>query len=92
MKIVTETSLVDFGAWAGGSDTLETLKDNLTLSELERLEGQVNECLNLYDEGITEHTLNDFLWFERDTIAELLGYPNWEAFEKSADEEEDADD
>ena len=27
----------------------------------------------------TETDINDFFWFERDTIADLLGYSDWEA-------------
>lgn len=27
----------------------------------------------------TETDINDFFWFETDTIADLLGYSDWEA-------------
>ncbi len=43
---------------------------------MERLEEYIEE---LYPEGCTDVELNDFLWFERDTIADLLGYRDYEA-------------
>ena len=65
---VTEYSLYN-DLWSGG---LDTIKD-LTVSE-------VAEVLTALDNGsewtLTE--LNDFFWFERDRIAEWLGYSNFD--------------
>lgn len=88
MKIVAEINLYDFEAWSGGRDTLNTLTDKLGKDELDALECQIVECLG---EEITDSTLNDFLWFDTDTIANMLGFSSWEKFIKE-DEEEDLDD
>lgn len=79
MKIICETSLENFEAWQGGKDTLI----DLSHSDCERLEQDIEE---LYPDGITDTELNDFLWFERDTIADLLGYRNYEALTDQDDE------
>ena len=95
MKLVTEKSLYDFDAWSGGYTTLNTLNDKLSHLEMDRLEAQIVEALDS-EEGITDTTLNDFLWFETDTIAQMLGYSTWEEFVKNhgkedLDDEEDED-
>lgn len=45
-------------------------------------------------EDATDTTINDILWFERDSIAEALGYRDWEAYEEGWSESdlEDAED
>ena len=73
MKIVNEyeVSIFDFEAWSGGADTLEDLTDedcDIIECELEMM----------YPDGMSETELNDFLWFERDYIAELLGYDDYD--------------
>ena len=80
MKIICEKSLENFEAWSGGKDTM----DDLSHSDCERLEQHIEE---LYPDGITDTQLNDFLWFERDTIADLLGYRNYEALAEQDDED-----
>ena len=67
-----ELSLENFEAWSGGKDTL----DSLSHSDCEKLEEQLEE---LYPNGMTDTELNDFLWFERDMIAEWLGYRDTDA-------------
>ena len=79
MKIICETSLENFEAWSGGKDTM----NDLSHSDCERLEQHIEE---LYPDGITDTQLNDFLWFERDTIADLLGYRSYEALMDQDDE------
>ena len=86
MKIITETSLENFEAWSGGRDTLETLID---MDLCERLEYHIEN--DIFVDGCTDTELNDFLWFERDYIAELLGYRNWDNLEYEEDEEEEED-
>lgn len=84
MKIYSEISLENFEAWSGGADTLRTL----THEQCGQLESIIEE---LYPDGISEIGLNDLLWFEDDTIAEWLGFSDWEALERfnNGDEEEE---
>lgn len=79
MKIYTETSLRNFEFWAGARDRAKYLTD----SELDQIEFILEE---LYPDGVDETTVNDIFWFEEDTIAEWLGYPDFEAI---MDREED---
>ena len=58
--------------------------NDLSHSDCERLEQHIEE---LYPDGITDTQLNDFLWFERDQIADLLGYRNYEALTNQDDED-----
>ena len=87
MTVTTEReiSLSDFDAWSGGRDTWEAL----TVDQLDTIEQYLED---LYPDGIDEGDLNDFLWFERDTIAEWLGYSSWEALENGEEEDEDEED
>ena len=72
MIVHYDLSLENFQAWSGGKDTL----DGLSHSDCEKLEEHLNE---LYPDGMSDGELNDFLWFERDEIADLLGYRNADA-------------
>ena len=78
MKIYKEISILDFEPWYGAVQTVE----ELTSDELEQI-GDILEGMIAEDDGWSETELNDFLWFEMDTIAEWLGYKNWEALEKA---------
>ena len=71
MKIYAETSLINFEFWSGAKDRVKYLTDD----ELYQIEAILEE---LYPEGVDETTINDFFWFEEDTIAEWLGYENFE--------------
>lgn len=87
MRIYKEISLRDFEAWSGAEDTMDTLK------QLEEVTGEnvfdtLEFCLDDMGEGMDETEVNDFLWFENDTIAEWLGYTDWEALERKANGEE----
>ena len=60
--------------WSGGKDTLEDLTTgevSTILDYLEELQGCTEEPMSLTD-------INDFFWFERDYIAKLLGYNDYE--------------
>lgn len=90
MKIYKEISLADFKSWFGAVDTMETLRkleDETGANVFDTLE----VCIDDMGEGVDETTVNDILWFETDTIAEWLGYEDWEALERAAEgiEEED---
>jgi hypothetical protein len=71
MKVYQEISLSEFEFWAGGKDTVEELTD----SELEQIEQILEE---IYPEGMSEFEVNDLFWFERDLIAEWLGYESFD--------------
>lgn len=71
MKIYTETNLNNFEFWSAGEDTAV----ELTPEEIDTIEGYLDE---LYPEGIDETALNDFFWFERETIAEWLGFGSFD--------------
>lgn len=74
MTYTIDKSLEDFHAWAGGKDTLDVLIDKGVCDEVEEF---IEQCFS----HPTDTDINDFLWFERDQIAEHLGYEDWEAFE-----------
>ena len=71
MKIYTENTLSNFEFWAGAKDTVKYL----TAEELDTIEMLLEEA---YPEGMSETAINDFFWFEDDTIAEWLGYNDFE--------------
>ena len=71
MKIYRDIQLTQFEFWAGGKDTVA----HLTESELEEIELILED---LCWEGISEEQLNDIFWFERDLIAEWLGYEDFD--------------
>jgi len=84
MEYKVECDLDQFGAWSGGKDTLDVLIDKGVCDEVQSF---IEE---LYcDEIPTETAINDFLWFERDMIAQHLGYDDWDAFENGEEEDED---
>lgn len=71
MKIFEEKGLIDFEFWSGAKDTVKYLTDD----DLEQIENILNAE---YPEGIDETELNDFFWFEDDSIAEMLGYSSFD--------------
>lgn len=76
MEYKVESSLWDFPAWSGGKDTLDTLKEK---GDVDAVESWIDGlCL----EDATDTMINDILWFERDMIAEALGYKDWDAYEE----------
>lgn len=81
MKIYKEESLTNFEFWSGARDRVKYL----TYNELEEIEYILEE---LYPDGVDETTINDIFWFEEDTIAEWLGYNNFEEI-MQRDEEDD---
>lgn len=79
MKYVCEDSLYNFNFWSGGKDTA----DDLTCEELETLDSLLEDVF--CDKLPTDTEINDLFWFERDTIAEWLGYSDWEDLENNRD-------
>lgn len=84
MYYKVESSLKEFGAWSGGKDTLDVLIEKGDCDEVEAI------IDSLYaDETPTDTAINDLLWFERDWIAQELGYSDWDAYEYGEEEEEE---
>ena len=84
MRIYSEQSVTNFEFWAGAKDTVK----HLTEDELNTIEGILEE---IYPDGMDEMALNDLFWFERDLIAEWLGYEDFEAL-MTRDEDDEYDD
>lgn len=78
MKYYVEDSLENFEAWSGGKDTLDTLREK---GDVDSVECLIEELASMSEEGWSDTNINDFLWFERDTIAQHLGYSDWEEYE-----------
>ena len=74
MTYTIDESLENFNAWSGGKDTLDVLIEKGVCDEVEEF---IEQCFS----HPTDTDINDFLWFERDQIAEHLGYEDWDAFE-----------
>ena len=77
MKIVEHINLADFDFWGGAVDRAKYL----TKEDVEEIECFLEESVpenNL----LTSTEVNDFFWFEEDTIAQLLGYEDFEALQK----------
>lgn len=81
MKITTEVTPNNYDFfWAGARDTV----NNMTLEQIEEVFYMLEE---IYPEGMTDTELNDFFWFEEDTIADWLGFDSFEDLIKAnADE------
>lgn len=83
MKIIKEVnSWNDFDFWSGAENTVKYL----TCDEIETIFAQLEE---IYPDGMTDTELNDFFWFEDDTIAEWLGYENFDEIMNREDEDND---
>ena len=68
MKTFNEnTTLVNFDAWSGATDTKERIINECKADEFDNL---IEE---LYPDGLTDTQLNDLLWFEEDWLFEMLG-------------------
>ena len=86
MEYRVECDLDQFNAWSGGKDTLETLIEKGDCDDVQQL---IEDTF--LDEVPTETEINDFLWFERDFIAQHLGYDDWDAYEYGEDDEDEDD-
>lgn len=73
MKIYSEKSLRNFEFWSGAKENAS----ELTSVQLDEVE---NILESMYPDGMSETEINDFFWFDFDTIKEWLGI---------TDEEED---
>ena len=90
MKIYQEMSADNFEFWSGARDTVKELTEDQLSEVWEMLE-------EMYPDGAEDTEVNDFFWFEEDTIAEWLGFDSFEklcAYNRGGeddDEEEDED-
>ena len=75
MKIYTEMDLTEFEGWAGGRDTLIELTDE----QKKVVQDYIEE---IYPCGVDETELNDYLWFERDSISQMLGFVDFDELMK----------
>ena len=83
MKLYKEESISSFEFWSGAKDTAKYLTED----EMNTIECILEEQ---YPDGMSETELNDFFWFEDDTIAEWLGYEDFEAIvNRNDDKDED---
>lgn len=82
MKYFVEESLRDFNFWSGGKDRAELLTDE----QFDTVE-QMMEEMDPAD-GWTDTAINDFFWFDFDTIAQWLGYADEEHLEKDISQDE----
>ncbi len=62
-----EMSIHDFEPWSGAVNTYERLERNNKLNDLEWL------LPELFNGDVEETELNDLLWFEPDTVYEIVG-------------------
>lgn len=62
-----EMSIRDFKPWSGAVNTYRRLERNNKLNDLEWV------LPELFDGDIEETELNDLLWFEPDTVYEMVG-------------------
>lgn len=82
MRIYEEKSLKDFEFWSGARDRVKYLTDD----ELNTIESILEDC---YPEGMEDVQINDFFWFEEETIAEWLGFNSFDEIMER--DEEDGD-
>ena len=85
MTYTVENSLENFPAWSGAVDTLNVLIEK---GLCDTVEACLIDAFGEYPMP-TETEINDFLWFETDTIAEWCGFSSWEALENGEEEEEE---
>ena len=76
MRIYKEVSGCDFDFWSGARNTVAYLDE----AEIEQIFNELDDC---YPEGMDETEVNDFFWFEDDTIADWLGWPDFETLMKA---------
>lgn len=80
MKVTVEVnSYNDFDFWSGAAGTVKYLNSD----EIEKIFAILEDA---YPNGMTDTALNDFFWFEEETIAEWLGYNNFTEIMNREDE------
>lgn len=82
MKYYVEESLSNFKFWSGGQDRAKLLSDE----QFDIVEQMLEEIAP--EEGWSDTAINDFFWFDFNTIADWLGYKNEECLEKNITNQE----
>lgn len=72
MRYQVEDNIYNFPFWSGAKDTIA----ELTTGEMSSLEQLIEDLF--CDELPTDTDINDFVWFERDIIAQHLGYDDFD--------------
>lgn len=72
MEYTVECRLQDFPFWADAKDRVEYL----TIGELDQLENLIADLF--CDRLPSETEINDIFWFEKDLIANFLGYNSFD--------------
>lgn len=73
MLVVREFDILN-DCWSGAKDTIEAL----TNKQLNVLEDHIESLFADNDEIPSATDVNDFIWFETDTIAQWFGLETWE--------------
>ena len=81
MRIYEERTLKNFKFWGGAIDRVK----HLTEADFETIE---RNLVGLFPDGISEENLNDFIWFEDQTISEWLGFQNFDEMIEERKEKE----
>jgi hypothetical protein len=68
--------------WEGAADTVEDLSNE----ELDTIISILDDC---YPHGLEDVELNDIFWFDREWIAEQLGFDSYEEILERRKEEEE---
>lgn len=76
MKIWSDTALKNFEFWSGAQETVKLL--NLTDEQFDELEQMMEETTPA--DGWSETAVNDFFWFDIDTIKDWLGITDYPKF------------
>ncbi len=82
MRYQAEETIHNFPFWSGAKDTIA----ELTYDEMNSLEQLIEEVLYNGIELPTDTEINDFVWFERDAIAQHLGYDDFDELMHRNDE------
>lgn len=67
MKLFVDFDIKKFKAWSGGEDTKANI---INAGKADLFNALVDD---IFPEGCTETTMNDFLWFDSASIYEMLG-------------------
>ena len=95
LEIIDRINLIDYRitrtkdlAEVEAESTLEDLHDYATPDDFKKIEDKIRE---VYHDNCSYDNLNSFLAYRRDTIAETLGYKDWNAWYLAMREKEQAE-
>jgi hypothetical protein len=82
MKVISEISLRDFKFWSGGEERAK----NCTDEQLDKIESIMES--DAPESGWTDDDINNFFWFDFDTIVDWLGYKDEKHFDAGVREDD----